>query len=154
MRHNRIDSESEKKQNIGGSDRKTEKEKMSENCVKWRYWCWSEREKERKTETKEGGAWSTQSLHSAGWVISAVASCTDVVIWNETLHSSDRPAERETERGRIINMMHQVLPEKEVSPLASASRISLLETGTEQNCTQHWLTDWLAEWVDCVGVWR
>lgn len=28
-------------------------------------------------------------------------------------------------------MMHQVLPEKEVSQLASASRISLLKTGTD-----------------------
>ncbi|TNN70609.1 hypothetical protein EYF80_019193 [Liparis tanakae] len=38
--------------------------------------------------------------------------------------------------------MHQVLPEKEVSPLVSARKISLLETGTELNPA---LTDW---WIE------
>lgn len=43
--------------------------------------------------------------------------------------------------------MHQVLPEKEVSPLASASEISLLETGTE---LQPALAGWWIEMCVCV----
>lgn len=45
--------------------------------------------------------------------------------------------------------MHQVLPEKEVSPLASASEISLLETGTE---LQPALAGWWIEMCVCVSV--
>lgn len=39
---------------------------------------------------------------------------------------------REWGRGGGRYMMHQVLPEKEVSPLGSASWVSLLETGREE----------------------
>lgn len=50
-------------------------------------------------------------------------------------------------RGEDHYMMHQVLPEKEVSLLGSASRISLLETGREPNSSQCWLTDWPTVWL-------
>lgn len=107
-------------------------------------------DKERVTKIKER-AWKgitsvperAQAWDKVGWVIRAdsshtvcclddfcCASCANGVIWNEALNSSDRPVETHRERGRIINVMQRVLPEKEVPPPASANSIILLETGT------------------------
>lgn len=95
--------------------------------------------KERKADTGEGGV-----IHTVASLcpLEDFCGCSQL---RRCDMKGDSPAEthrvREKERGRkrrverererIINTMHQVPPEKEVSPVASASRISLLETGTE-----------------------
>lgn len=143
------DSESERKLKTGRADWKKEKGKTEPKQYEMALHVLVKERKSARLRQRRG-AWSTQSVHSRladFWLLRPAQT-----LWYETsLFAPLTGQQRETERGRIINMMHQVLPEKEVSPQASASRISLLETGTERHpALTDWLTDWLSEWVDCV----
>ena len=157
-----------KKWERGGRGREAEREwEKAEKKTGWwdrqrmrKVWngVTGKRETECKGWSRRRGAWSTRSPHSAGWVISAVAPCTDVVIWNETLHSSDRPVERQRDRereregGSLTRCIRSFQKRKSPhEPLPAGSAYWKLEQNRTAPATD-WLTGFIVLRCVCVCV--